>query len=591
MRNLFTLALVLWRLGAPAQVIPAERRIDWATWTGVPGGIPSRTTVFTNLTGLDATGTTDASPGIIAALAACPSNQAVTVPAGTYLISNQVVIPAGVTLLGSSRTGTVFVPVRGSARADGAFRIGASSDLAPSSMWTNAGTAIKGATNLTLLTTTGLAVGNVVAIEQLNDTNWVYNGSMDGSSPSQDYHGNASATNHAMVQLIEILSISGTNITFSPPLVTTWTNALNCRLFRRGTSNWPRYAGLENCTIRMPTNTFGTNWQRCLQFGFSVGGYAKDVIIDGWDRYGCYLSSAFRCSVVNCDFIGRNLGGSGGNYALSLAFSSGFNRIENNWSSNAISMLVLAEMAHGNALIGNAEEWNYYWNGTSTNTLQAAMSSHDCFTMFNLFEGNVGGAAIFDMSHGNGGWNVLFRNRLYGWQPGITAQNRGVVLDYGHFNGSVVGNVIGGPWVPYYSLKNGPGPDSVVLSSNVLMQFGYATGPLPQSFTNSIGHSNVFATALVLGNYIAGATDTTNGIPASQQVASLESSLVYSDRPSYFGSMDWPPVKPDSPTTNYHAILIPSMARYAGQSEPTGGGTGSGTMNASRVSAGTVRFR
>ena len=572
MRRLITFALALWSFVTVAQVIPSDRQISWATWTGVSGGIPSVTTVYTNMTGLDNTGATDCSAAIQAALNACPSNQVVKIPAGTFLITNGVIVNvSGTVLRGAGKTATIFSLQHPAARADGGIRVGTTADLAPSLMWTNAGTAIKGATNLTLLTTNGLAVGNIVLIEQINDTNVVFNWSQDGSSGSQDYHANTSLTNYLQVQMIKVLSISGTNITFEPPLINTWTNTQNCRLFRRGNNNWPRRMGVEDCTIYMPTNNYTTSWQRDLQFAFGDECWGKNVRVYSWDRYGAYINSAYRTTLESCDFEGLNFGGSGGNYAIGIVFASGFSRVENNTCHGAISMVVLAEMAHANAILYNFEATNHYESSPGVlTTLQAGLSSHDCYTHFNLLEGNVAPMFIADMSHGNGGYNILLRNRLYGWQPStVTKQLRSVVLDYGHWNYSVAGNVLGGPWVPYYSLKNGPNGDQMATTTNALQMFGYATGPLPQAWTNNIYHSNVLYTAVLRGNYIAGATDTTNGIPSDQSYTNLESSLVYSSRPSYFGGLAWPPVNPESPTTNYHARLIPAMYRFFGETVPS----------------------
>jgi hypothetical protein len=62
-----------------AQILPANRTADWSV-SGVPGGIPNRTTVCASL----AAGATQAQ--IQSALNACPANQVVQLAAGTYSI-------------------------------------------------------------------------------------------------------------------------------------------------------------------------------------------------------------------------------------------------------------------------------------------------------------------------------------------------------------------------------------------------------------------------------------------------------------------------------------------------------------------------
>src|SRR5215813_4366728 len=77
-KTIFTIALAALALVAPAfgDSVPSNRRIDW-TYTGVPGGIPNRTTICATF-----------SPGATAAqinsaIAAC-NNGVVYLNAGTY---------------------------------------------------------------------------------------------------------------------------------------------------------------------------------------------------------------------------------------------------------------------------------------------------------------------------------------------------------------------------------------------------------------------------------------------------------------------------------------------------------------------------
>lgn len=82
------LCLVALSLGARGwgQIIPADRRYNWVpnVTVGVPGGIPIRTTIFTNLSNIDNTGASDVSVAINKAILACPENQVVYLPEGVY---------------------------------------------------------------------------------------------------------------------------------------------------------------------------------------------------------------------------------------------------------------------------------------------------------------------------------------------------------------------------------------------------------------------------------------------------------------------------------------------------------------------------
>src|SRR5438270_12133592 len=78
-----------------ADIIPADQKTDWipGSTVGVPGGIPNRTIIYKDIvTDLKAnnTGATDVSAIINTAIANCPANQVVYVPAGVYRLSKPI---------------------------------------------------------------------------------------------------------------------------------------------------------------------------------------------------------------------------------------------------------------------------------------------------------------------------------------------------------------------------------------------------------------------------------------------------------------------------------------------------------------------
>src|SRR6185369_2598627 len=75
--------LIAQALPAVGEIIPANRRTDWSSSAvGVPGGIPTRTTIYRSL----AAGASSAQ--IQAALDACPANQVVLLGPGDFPISS-----------------------------------------------------------------------------------------------------------------------------------------------------------------------------------------------------------------------------------------------------------------------------------------------------------------------------------------------------------------------------------------------------------------------------------------------------------------------------------------------------------------------
>lgn len=82
-------------------IIPASRLTTWHGNVGVPGSIPSRVKMFVDAAkapyNADNTGTSDASSAINAAIAACPQNEYVYLPPGTYKIASGINFPPGTT--------------------------------------------------------------------------------------------------------------------------------------------------------------------------------------------------------------------------------------------------------------------------------------------------------------------------------------------------------------------------------------------------------------------------------------------------------------------------------------------------------------
>jgi hypothetical protein len=96
--------------------------IDWAAVAGVEGGIPERPTICADLVMLDGTGATDVGPAIQAALDACPPEQAVRLPEGTFRIDGGLTMRAHVTLRGAGAK-TVLRPSGTITFTDGLARV------------------------------------------------------------------------------------------------------------------------------------------------------------------------------------------------------------------------------------------------------------------------------------------------------------------------------------------------------------------------------------------------------------------------------------------------------------------------------------
>src|SRR5207244_2254522 len=92
-------------------IIPAERLTAWNP--GIPGGVPSRSTVCATIDAATyGNGAKDATAGIQAALDACPEGQVVVLSAGSFAISGRLQITKGIVLRGQGPSQTkILIPV------------------------------------------------------------------------------------------------------------------------------------------------------------------------------------------------------------------------------------------------------------------------------------------------------------------------------------------------------------------------------------------------------------------------------------------------------------------------------------------------
>src|SRR5713226_339845 len=204
-------------------IIDPSRAIDWSK-AGIPGGIPNRTTMCATLN----PGATAAQ--INSAIAACPAGQVVFLNAGTYNLTGGIDFSGynNVTLrgVGPDQTFLVF----GTGASVGCETQQASICLAGSSRawvgnpgtvynWTAGYTA--GTSQITLSSVSGLSVGQLLILDQLNDNSDTGNVfindttayGQEGGSP-----GRSGPPDRNQQQFVKITAISGNVVTLSSPI-------------------------------------------------------------------------------------------------------------------------------------------------------------------------------------------------------------------------------------------------------------------------------------------------------------------------------------------------------------------------------------
>lgn len=154
-------------------ILDPSRATDW-TQAGIPGGIPTRTTICQTVTPSGLTDATDAT-NIQNALTACSGkNQVVQLQSGTYTISQGLTFGSAtnVTLRGQGpdKTKLVFTGVISCGTHADVCMMGSSGwpgNYPGSTAWTSGYT--KGTDTITVSSTTGLSVGQIIILDQRDD--------------------------------------------------------------------------------------------------------------------------------------------------------------------------------------------------------------------------------------------------------------------------------------------------------------------------------------------------------------------------------------------------------------------------------------
>lgn len=432
MRTLLTMLLVV--SAQAADVLPAARRADW-TLTGIPGGIPFRTTIYTNL-GLSAT-----SDQIEAALAACPSNQVVQLTNGTYIIDEDIRITSnGKTLRGKTNAfGWPTTILRLESGGAGFTQAGielfggtyVATDFGSKTTRNITSGLTHGSTNIGLSAApTGLTVGWQAVIDQLagafiNDA---------GGFP------NRSGRGISMPVMIE--AISGTNVTIWPPLIGNYWDTADDPELMYWDSDVIKMSSIEDIFVDPEDNT-GVNNARNIFICNAYRCWVRNVITRNW--YTTAGSSGFGFAwTVQCEQRGcyvfdaaAVLSSSYGTYS----FVNSYDRHIFNISSN-VALVHPNISSQGSAFLYNMCQGPLPYGDASW--LPEQWFTHDGFPQYLLYEGNWAHNIFFDdVGNANTAGNVIARNRLLGFFTGKSGNTIPVVVLNNSPDMTIVGNVLG----------------------------------------------------------------------------------------------------------------------------------------------------
>jgi hypothetical protein len=543
------------------------------TWSpGIPGGIPSVTTVYTTIdASVYGSGVRDAATEINKAIQAAGdtaartgNRQVVYLPGGTYRVTGSIDLNrSNVVLRGAGPRLTRIKLDTGIETS--AIRMGVFWPEYKPAM-SVVGSVPAGATSLTVADASGFQEGDVIQVDQLDDTGYVRIGdgfySKRGPRPD-DVNGPSSPGGYRSVgQQVEIASKNGNVLSLSGPTYIAFDAAFAPQVFKtaaaRPGETGTRYVGLEDLYVTGGNNNniMAVNVAYC---------WIKNIESDGNPATGpgmqgahLMLSHSYRCEVRGSYFHhARSIDPGGGAYGISVGMQSSDNLIEDNICHMLNKPLVMNASGGGNVVGYNYVDEAIIASNASWQE-SAIDGNHQSFSHHELFEGNWASNIGSDTTHGNAGWLTFFRNYAPGRNSsGVQAGNvRAVGIDGYSREHSIVGNVLLQPGLVVNGL-----PAVYDCNDNGSCMTAAAVYRVGANSMGGDYYTRDDGTAARLlyrhGNY----DFVNNNVlwDAGTADHSLPNSLYLTAKPAFFGTLPWPWVDPAGATKTH---TLPAKARF-----------------------------
>jgi hypothetical protein len=548
-------------------VVNPSRAIDWSN-VGIPGGIPVRNAICASLT------SSATASQINNAIASCPSGQVVSLASGTYNLSAGIDFAGrnNVTLRGAGPTQTRLVFAGGTGcggpTADVCIEGSFNWNGGPQQTTTWTGGYAPGTTQITLGSTAGLSVGQVLILDQDNDTtdtNQVFvcdttacasDNSSSSSSPGRNCSNagtvsgcsSGAAADRNQQQYVRVTAINGNTVTISPGLYMP-----NWRASQNPGAWWAsaviQGSGIENLTV---DNT-NSNDISGIMFFNAYQCWMKNVRSLRGNRNHVWLEYSARIVIRDSYFFGTL-------NALNLSYGiepwqSGDVLVENNIFSMVTNPILIGNTS-GSVFSYNYDINNYYSNPTWM--MPGPAWAHDAGTSMNLIEGNIGPGFVEDDIHGSHNFATVFRNLYSGLEPGKLQQTVPIILQSHSRYDNLIGNVLG--TAGYHNTYQSNTPATTSACDASIYNLGWSDPEcknLPQISQDPM----VISTLMRWGNYDvvngavqwnssevpSGISSFSNALPASR---ALPNSFYLPSLPAAWwatawGTPAWPPIGPD----------------------------------------------
>lgn len=386
---------------------------DWTP--GISGGIPYVTQVCSVKDfGAVGNGTTNDLTAFQNAINSVSGSGAVYVPAGTYLLKGTLNMKSGVVLRGAGANSTHL-------KFDSSAQMIRMTSSTSGSYVSLTGGYTKGSKSITVSNGSSFQVGNIIEIQQDNDTNAMYTRS--------DW--NVSWAASAVGQITKVTAISGNTLTLEEPLRHAYKSTLNPRA---RTITPITNSGLEYMHIHR-IDTSDTH-------GIDIGGAYKCWIraceVNTVKKSAVLLSRSYRVEIRDSYFHdATQFDGGGHGYGIELTYRASSTLIENNIFKNFRHSYVIHLGATGNV-------FGYNYSREQTDNYPD-VSFHGHWAYENLTEGNVVQRIGVGDWWGPNPYNTFLRNRVavnvfvedysnYTYAIGNEIPNGGVYIDYQNVN-------------------------------------------------------------------------------------------------------------------------------------------------------------
>lgn len=488
---------------------------DWSN-SGVPGGIPYRTTIYTNIPAGSSLSY------IQNAINTCPSNQVVQLASGGYNIGGLLIMRNGVTLRGAGPSSTFLTNcdvTLNNTNCDTPYK-------SPTTVsWT--GGYAQGSTQITLSSTTGLQAGNILGLYQLNSGITTSSNICATCDPVQD-------GKHCLQQYVLVTAVSNNTVTISPGLYSPLWDATNSP----SAYFWPlaytlMYAGVEDLRISGAYDT------QCVNMVCCYACWLRNVYCYHGQLHGITVWGTKNVEIRHCTVdTATNSSNSGNDFGFVLRWSSDL-RVEDN-------IILRVPNNRWEAVSGSVFAYNFGTNFVynPSSWLGTTEEADGGFPNYNLWEGNYVPNWLGVNFHGAAGFSTVFRNRFTGYEPGKTGGTYPVAIYPDNWYVNILGNILGTPGVQTVYQDAGQAGEILAI-----------TAP-----------AQAVSTFVIDGNF-----DTVhNGVIWATNSHPIPDSLYLSSKPANFGILTWPPYDPVTTTSVSVSMAtnIPAGYRYWLGSDP-----------------------